>query len=132
MPPNPSVEDLITSTIASLHARLTRLETAADVQANNIFNRLAELHNYLQKDNHFMSMLSDANAILQTPVHEDNDLYMGLDTPQQLIFIHCDPSSIPYAFIVNFQQGGRKKSAKYATMQEVAQALRPLLSMPAK
>jgi hypothetical protein len=50
-----------------------------------------------------------------TAVKEDNDPRIGLDTPHQMIYIHCDPSSTPYAFVVKFQEGGRFKQEKYPT-----------------
>ena len=132
MPHTSSVEDLISSTIASLHARLTRLEAATDIQANNMFNKLTELYNFLQKDNALISLISDKDAKLNSPVIEDNEVWMNVDTPHQMIYIECDSSTTIHKFVVKFQQGGRTKSAKYATKQEVAQALVPLLSLPAK
>ena len=69
---------------------------------------------------------------MHAPVQDDNDPYINLDTPHQQLFIHCDPLSKPYTFIVDYQQIRRSKHAKYATEEELAEGLVPLFSMPVR
>jgi hypothetical protein len=131
MPTPHAAEDLISSTIESLRTRLTRLETLSDFQSKRMFDRMTQVYHYLLRDKSFTRLLAEADATVHAPEQEaDNSYYIRLDTSHQVIFIECDPSSTPYTFIVKYQQARRFRRATYASEEELAEGLVPLLTVP--
>ena len=130
MPTPPAAEGLISSTIESLRTRLTRLETLSDFQSKGMFERMTEAYHYLRRDKSFTRLLAEADASVHAPEQEaDNSYFIRLDTPHQVIFIECDPSSTPYTFVVKYQQARRFRRATYASEEELAEGLVPLLTL---
>ena len=124
-------EDLISSTMESLQARLTRLETLSDFESKRMLDRMTEVYHYLRRNKSFTRLLAEADATMHAPEQEaDNSYYISLDTQHQVIFIECDPSSNPYTFIVKYHQARRSRRATFASEEELAEGLVPLLTVP--
>jgi hypothetical protein len=112
---------------------LLRMPATKSVPAKkSMFDTLTEVYHYLQRDKSFMRRLAEDDVKMDAPVQDGNDPYINLDTPHQQLFIHCDPLSKPYTFIVKYQQQRRFKRATFASEEELARGLVPLFSMPVR